>query len=93
MKKLFMITAVIMMAASVKLNAQIRIDWQQCYGNTVDDYAYNIHETDNGLAVFGLVYEDPYERLVPETVQRRDKQAICCPNCPIRMESVGHANR
>lgn len=39
---------------------QIRIDWQQCYGNTVDDYAYNIHETDNGLAVFGLVYEDPY---------------------------------
>lgn len=60
MKKLFMITAVIMMAASVKLNAQIRIDWQQCYGNTVDDYAYNIHETDNGLAVFGLVYEDPY---------------------------------
>ena len=60
MKKLVMITAVIMMAASVKLNAQIRIDWQQCYGNTVDDYAYNIHETDNGFAVFGLVYEDLY---------------------------------
>ena len=40
--------------------AQIRIDWQQCYGTTQNDYAYNLHETDNGLMVFGYVYDEPY---------------------------------
>lgn len=42
---------------------QIRIDWQQSYGTSVNEYAYNIFETENGLMTFGFVYTDPYDGL------------------------------
>ena len=60
MKRIKLILAFLAILSFTSAFAQIRIDWQQCYGNTVDDYAYNIDETDNGFVVFGSVYEDPY---------------------------------
>ena len=42
---------------------QIRIDWQQCYGTSEVEFAYNIHETDNGLLLFGYVSDTDAQNL------------------------------
>lgn len=39
--------------------AQVRIDWQQCYGSFSHDYGHNIIQTSGGFLIFGSVHSDP----------------------------------
>lgn len=47
----------ILLLHSLFLSAQIRIDWQQCYGSMKDDEIGNIIKKDNGYYVLGYVEE------------------------------------
>lgn len=40
------------------VNAQIRIDWQQCYGSLGPDYGFSIQPSNEGISVLGQVEED-----------------------------------
>lgn len=48
----------IILMAWVAADAQVRIDWQQCYGTYHDDHACDIAETPEGLLLLGMVDED-----------------------------------
>ena len=56
MKKLLFIIWMIVYQIS---GAQVRIDWQQCYGSFSHDYGHNIIQTSGGFLIFGSVHSDP----------------------------------
>lgn len=46
----------LMLLSSVLVNAQIRIDWQQCYGNEGStDYASSIAPANDGFVIYGQI--------------------------------------
>ena len=46
---------IVSMAAPFILAAQVRIDWQQCYGSLGEDYGYSVIQTDHAFTVLGQV--------------------------------------
>ena len=52
-KRLLLKTIVLLvtLAQPLLIKAQIRIDWQQCYGSLEDDWGLSIVQSDNGLIV------------------------------------------
>ena len=48
----------IALAVPMLINAQVRIDWQQCYGSQGDDYGFSILSSNEGYSVLGEVEDD-----------------------------------
>ena len=46
------------LAVSLPVNAQVRIDWQQCYGSLGPDYGFSILPSNESFSVLGQVEED-----------------------------------
>ncbi|MBO7616247.1 MAG: T9SS type A sorting domain-containing protein [Bacteroidales bacterium] len=46
------------LAVSLSVNAQVRIDWQQCYGSLGPDYGFSILPSNESFSVLGQVEED-----------------------------------
>ena len=44
--------------ASLSLAAQVRVDWQQCYGSLGNDYGHSVIQNENALTVLGQVETD-----------------------------------
>ena len=47
------------LSVSMLANAQVNIDWQQCYGSLGPDWGFSIVATSSGFAVLGQVEGDP----------------------------------
>ena len=47
------------LTVSMLVNAQVNIDWQQCYGSLGLDRGYSIVATSSGFTVLGEVVGDP----------------------------------
>lgn len=54
-KRLLLKTIVLLvtLAQPLLIKAQIRIDWQQCYGSLEDDWGLSIVQSDNGFTILG----------------------------------------
>ena len=46
------------LALTIMVNAQVCIDWQQCYGSLGPDYGFSILPSNEGFSVLGQVEED-----------------------------------
>ena len=51
-------TLLVILSLPMFINAQTRIDWQQCYGSLGPDYGFSILPSNEGFSVLGQVEED-----------------------------------